>query len=149
MVFCSHTIVGLLGALLFVGLAAGLRSTMGSRSRRRGLTNWELDANPVSMDGSNYRSDITEAEAFQWFDEAYVHVRAGSGGSGSNAMKFGKHRQHVAPQGGSGGTGGSVIFTVDSSSNTLLGFRKCIVFRDLSLYNIAISVHIEWYIRQL
>jgi GTP-binding protein len=52
-----------------------------------------------------------------------VFVRAGSGGAGSNAMKFGKGRQHMKPTGGSGGDGGSVVFTVDASCNTLLGFR--------------------------
>ena len=39
-------------------------------------------ANPVTSDGSNIRGDITEEEAFQWFDEAFVYVRAGSGGAG-------------------------------------------------------------------
>lgn len=81
-----------------------------------------IKANPVTSDGSSYQ-DITEQEAFLWFDEAYIHVRAGSGGAGSSAVKFGKARQHVAPTGGSGGKGGDVIITVDESINTLLGFR--------------------------
>ena len=81
-----------------------------------------LYANPVTEAGSKYR-DTTEDEAFLWFDEAMVFARAGSGGAGSTAMKFGKARQHMRPTGGSGGDGGSVIFTVDTSTNTLLGFR--------------------------
>lgn len=89
----------------------------------------QLSANPVTAEGSNLRGDITESEAFLWFDEAFVHVRAGSGGAGSSAVKFGKARQHVAPSGGSGGNGGSVIFTVDPSFNTLLGFRGRSSFR--------------------
>jgi len=48
-------------------------------------------ANPVTADGSKYR-DVTEDDAFLWFDEAMLFVRAGSGGAGSNAMKFGKAR---------------------------------------------------------
>ena len=88
-----------------------------------------LRANPINNEGSNYRSDITEQEAFQWFDEALVHVRAGSGGAGSNAKKFGNRRQHIGVTGGSGGTGGSVILTVDPSINTLLGFRGKTGFR--------------------
>ena len=82
-----------------------------------------LRANPVTSGGSNLRGDVTEQEAFLWFDEAMIHVKAGSGGAGSNAVKFGKARQHIAPSGGSGGQGGSVIFTVDSSFNTLMEFR--------------------------
>lgn len=88
-----------------------------------------LFANPINSGGSNYRGDITEEEAFLWFDEALVHVRAGSGGPGSNTFKYGKHRQHVSPNGGSGGDGGNVIFTIDRSSNTLLGFRGKTGFR--------------------
>ena len=89
----------------------------------------KLFANPVNQEGSNYRGDITEQEAFQWFDEALIHVRAGSGGHGSSAVKFGKARQHRGVTGGSGGNGGSVIFTVDPSTNTLLGFRGKTGFR--------------------
>eukprot|EP01035_Chromulina_nebulosa_P018568 gene18568-24291_t len=81
-----------------------------------------LIANPVTADGSSYQQ-ISEQEAFLWFDEAYIYARGGSGGSGSNAVKFGKSRQHVAPSGGNGGKGGDIILTIDRSSNTLLGFR--------------------------
>ena len=80
-------------------------------------------ANPVTQSGSNYRGDITEDEAFLWFDEAMIHVKAGSGGAGASTFKFGKARQHVAPSGGSGGDGGNVIFYGDESFNTLFGFR--------------------------
>jgi GTP-binding protein len=82
-----------------------------------------LFANPVTSGGSKYSADITEEDAFLWFDEAIIYVRGGSGGSGSNAYKFGKGRQHTAPIGGSGGDGGSVKLVADSSINTLLGFR--------------------------
>lgn len=44
------------------------------------------------IDGTSYQ-DITEDEAFLWFDEALIYVRGGSGGSGSSAVKFGKARQ--------------------------------------------------------
>ena len=88
-----------------------------------------LFANPVTSEGSSYRSDISEEEAFLWFDEAVVFVRGGSGGHGSSAVKFGKGRQHVAPAGGSGGNGGAVILRADSSINTLLGFRGSSSFR--------------------
>lgn len=52
-------------------------------------------ANPINADGSNYRSGITEGEAFEWFDEATIYVRGGSGGSGSNTFRFGRSRQHL------------------------------------------------------
>jgi hypothetical protein len=51
-----------------------------------------LYANPVTREGSNYRGDISEQEAFMWFDEAHVFVRAGSGGAGAATFKFGKNR---------------------------------------------------------
>ena len=34
-----------------------------------------LRANPINSDGSKYRGDITEEEAFLWFDEAMVSYR--------------------------------------------------------------------------
>jgi len=109
------------GCLVVNGLGSiNGRTTTAFPSWTRSST---LCANPVTSDGTKYRGDITEAEAFQYFDEALLFVRGGSGGAGSNAFKFGKARQHVAPSGGSGGDGGSVIFTVDRSCNTLFGFR--------------------------
>lgn len=111
----------LVAFLLHLKLYAGLVTFVGFAKypRQRKLI---LQANPSTAEGSKYL-DVTDREAFQWFDEAMIHVRAGSGGHGSTAVKFGKGRQHIAPTGGSGGTGGSVIFTVDRSLNTLLRFR--------------------------
>lgn len=108
--------------MLFLQLFS-VSALLSSSYRRNTLGFNRLLANPVNNEGSNYRGDITEQEAFQWFDEALIHVRAGSGGHGSSAVKFGNRRQHRGVTGGSGGNGGSVIFTVDPSTNTLLGFR--------------------------
>ena len=52
-------------------------------------------ANPVTADGSKYRSDVSEQDAFLWFDEAIVDARGGSGGAGSNTFKLGKSRQQL------------------------------------------------------
>lgn len=52
-------------------------------------------ANPVNADGSHYHGRVTEDEAFMWFDEATLKVRAGSGGAGSNTYRYGKSRQHL------------------------------------------------------
>ena len=114
--------------MLFLQLFS-VSALLSSSYRRNTLGSNRLLANPVNNEGSNYRGDITEQEAFQWFDEALIHVRAGSGGHGSSAVKFGKARQHRGVTGGSGGNGGSVIFTVDPSTNTLLGFRGKTGFR--------------------
>jgi len=54
-----------------------------------------LHANPVNCDGSNYRSGITEEQAFEWFDEAIIYAKGGSGGAGSNTFRYGKARQHL------------------------------------------------------
>ena len=51
--------------------------------------NFILNANPVTSEGSNYGKYTNEEDAFLWFDEALFYVRAGSGGAGSNAVKFG------------------------------------------------------------
>ena len=93
------------------------------QQQNRHSSNTARSANPITQSGSNYRGDITEEEAFLWFDEAKIYVKAGSGGAGASTFKFGKARQHVAPSGGSGGDGGNVIFYGDDSFNTLFGFR--------------------------
>ena len=86
-------------------------------------------ANPVTSDGSNYGKFTNEEDAFLWFDEALFYVRAGSGGAGSNAVKFGTGRQHKFPTGGNGGNGGNVYLVADSNVNTLLHFRGASHFR--------------------
>jgi hypothetical protein len=52
-------------------------------------------ANPVNADGNRYRGLATEEEAFMWFDEAVLRIRAGTGGEGSNAFRFGKIGQRL------------------------------------------------------
>jgi hypothetical protein len=37
-----------------------------------------LYANPINSEGSKYRGDITEEEAFLWFDEAMVSLLLGN-----------------------------------------------------------------------
>jgi hypothetical protein len=88
-----------------------------------------LNANPITSEGSNYGKYTNEEDAFLWFDEALFYVRAGSGGAGSNAVKFGAGRQHKYPTGGNGGNGGNVYLVADSNVNTLLGFRGASHFR--------------------
>lgn len=92
-------------------------------------TNLVLYANPVTSDGSNYGKYTSEEDAFLWFDEAMFYVRGGSGGAGSNAVRFGTNHQHRYPIGGNGGNGGNVVFVADSNINTLLGFRGQSHFR--------------------
>ena len=118
----------LLQFLIIVLMVTGdalLKPYLFRESRRLcpGVKSTVIFANPVTQSGSNYRRDISEDEAFLWFDEAMIHVKAGSGGAGASTFKFGKARQHVAPSGGSGGDGGNVIFYGDESFNTLFGFR--------------------------
>lgn len=95
----------------------------------RATKNQARYANPVTQEGSNYGKYTNEEDAFLWFDEALFYVRAGSGGAGSSAFKFGKGRQHRYPTGGSGGTGGNVYLVADANVNTLLGFRGQSHFR--------------------
>ena len=54
-----------------------------------------LFANPVNADGTKYRSGVTEEQAFEWFDEAVIFTRGGSGGAGCNSFRYGKARQHL------------------------------------------------------
>lgn len=78
-------------------------------------------ANPITQEGNHI--DASEEKAFQWFDEALLFCRAGSGGAGASTYKFGKDRQRGYANGGTGGDGGNIIFQADRSLNTLLGFR--------------------------
>jgi len=104
-----------------IGRRGAFAPHLGSKGQ---LSTSELHANPVTKEGSSYdRSSISEEESFQWFDEALLFVRGGSGGAGASTFKLGKDRQHGPPSGGSGGDGGNVIFEADRSLNTLLGFR--------------------------
>jgi GTPase len=52
-------------------------------------------------------------------DQIKVYARAGKGGDGSMHFHRGKFRPKGGPDGGDGGKGGSIILTVDSSTNTL------------------------------
>jgi GTPase len=56
---------------------------------------------------------------YSFWDEAYVHVRAGSGGQGGSTYQKNAKHQDVYPDGGNGGTGGNVFLIVDPSLNTL------------------------------
>jgi len=63
-----------------------------------------------------------------FYDEAFIYVRAGSGGQGSSTYKKAKRGDREAkrgadgiPDGGNGGVGGDVIMVADYSLNTLAG----------------------------
>ncbi len=86
-------------------------------------------ANPVSNSGTRYSRFTSDQEALMWVDETIIYARAGSGGAGSSAVKFGCGRQHAGPSGGSGGNGGSVVLVADESLNTLLSFRGLSCYR--------------------
>jgi GTP-binding protein len=59
----------------------------------------------------------------QFIDEATIHVKAGDGGDGSNAMRREEHVPRGGPSGGDGGDGGSVILVADPQLATLLDFK--------------------------
>jgi GTP-binding protein len=59
----------------------------------------------------------------QFIDEAKIHVKAGDGGDGSNAMRREDNVPRGGPSGGDGGDGGSIIFVADGQLGTLLDFR--------------------------
>ena len=59
----------------------------------------------------------------QFIDEATIHVKAGDGGNGSNAMRREDNVPRGGPAGGDGGNGGSVVLLADPQLGTLLDFR--------------------------
>jgi hypothetical protein len=69
------------------------------------------------------QSDVTlhqqQGHEYSFYDEATIHVRAGSGGQGSSTYKKGVGNQNGPPDGGNGGKGGDVFLMVDNSLNTL------------------------------
>ncbi len=56
-------------------------------------------------------------------DNVKIYIKAGDGGNGAIAFHREKYISHGGPDGGDGGHGGSIVFRVDSGSNTLLAFR--------------------------
>jgi len=59
----------------------------------------------------------------QFIDEATIQVKAGDGGSGSNAMRREDNVPRGGPSGGDGGDGGSVVLVADRQLATLLDFK--------------------------
>ena len=58
-----------------------------------------------------------------FIDNIKIYVKAGDGGNGAVTFHREKYVSAGGPDGGDGGRGGSIIFTVDKGSNTLLSFR--------------------------
>ncbi len=59
-----------------------------------------------------------------FFDEARIHVQAGTGGNGCVSFRREKYVPLGGPDGGNGGPGGNVHLVVDPHQNTLINFRK-------------------------
>ena len=69
----SNILIQLLVLLATVSVSIkAFTSTRGFATSIRDST--AIYANPINSDGSKYRGDITEEEAFLWFDEAMVSV---------------------------------------------------------------------------
>jgi len=59
----------------------------------------------------------------KFIDEAFIDVRAGSGGNGCLSFRREKYVEFGGPNGGNGGEGGNVILQASESLNTLIDFR--------------------------
>ena len=68
----------------------------------------------------------SSSNAYSFFDEAVLVVRAGSGGQGAATFKKGVQNQNGPPDGGTGGRGGHVVLCVDASLNTLAGLSSAL-----------------------
>jgi GTP-binding protein len=80
-------------------------------------------------DASSSTSTTDPSSEYSFFDQAFILVRAGSGGQGSTAYKqrpgaSSNTKQQGPPDGGNGGQGGNVILVVDPSLNTLAGLSN-------------------------
>lgn len=88
----------------------------------------QSQAGPLSCaSGEDGGGSGTREQNLEFFDEAKLLVKAGSGGSGAITWKFLKGRQHGPPTGGDGGKGGDVWLVCDpalSSLASLRGFRS-------------------------
>lgn len=58
-----------------------------------------------------------------FIDKVKIYVKAGNGGNGAVSFRREKYVSHGGPDGGDGGHGGSIVFTIDEGSNTLLNFK--------------------------
>lgn len=56
-------------------------------------------------------------------DYAKITIKSGNGGNGAITFRREKYVAAGGPDGGDGGRGGSVYFTVDPDSNTLIDFK--------------------------
>ncbi len=61
--------------------------------------------------------------AGDFFDQAQIFIRSGSGGNGSASFRREKYVPRGGPDGGDGGRGGHVYLVADPQFNTLLSFR--------------------------
>ena len=59
-----------------------------------------------------------------YIDEAFLEVRAGSGGSGASSFRREKYIPFGGPDGGDGGKGGDIFFRANENKNTLVDFQN-------------------------
>ena len=59
-----------------------------------------------------------------YIDEAFLEVRAGSGGSGASSFRREKYIPFGGPDGGDGGKGGNIFFKANENKNTLVDFQN-------------------------